>query len=71
MTIPKENTYTAHEVAELLAEAVGDCCACNINSNDEWLPFKCDFAHTVCPNTVGVACWEQWLKHRKTSEVEE
>ena len=56
--------YTAHEVAELLAETIGDDCACNVNGNDEWLPRYCEFAETCCPNPVGVACWEQWLKWR-------
>ena len=55
--------YIAHEVAELLAEVIGDRCACNVNGNDEWLPMVCDFGQTVCPNVYGVACWEQYLKH--------
>ena len=33
------------------------------SGNDEWLPQYCDFAETICPNTVGVACWEQYLKN--------
>ena len=39
-------------------------------AEDEWLPQYCEFAETVCPNTVGVACWEQYLKHmdRKAGE---
>lgn len=63
--------YTAHEVAVILAEAIGDDCACNVNGNDEWLPYHCDFRDTVCPNPVGVACWEQFLKHhdKKPKEV--
>ena len=32
--------YIAHEVAELLAEVIGDRCACNVNGNDEWLPME-------------------------------
>lgn len=24
---------------------------------------NCEFAETICPNTVGVACWEQYLAH--------
>ena len=52
-----------HEVAELLANIIGDDCACNINGNDEWLPEVCDFRSTSCPDVVGVACWEQYLKH--------
>ena len=55
--------YTAHEVAVILADAFGDECACNFNGNDEWLPFKCELIES-CPNTFGVACWEQYLKYR-------
>lgn len=36
--------------------------------NDEWLPQYCEFADNVCPNTVGVACWEQYLSHRGERE---
>lgn len=57
--------YNAHEVAELLADVIGDDCACNINNNDEWLPLKCDFSETCCPDVIGVACWEQYLKHKE------
>ena len=52
-----------HEVAEIIADLMGDDCACNINNNDEWLPQYCDFANTCCPDPVGVACWEQYLKY--------
>ena len=55
--------YIAHEVAELLAEVIGDRCACNVNGNDEWLPLKCELLD-ACPNPCGVACWEQYLKYR-------
>lgn len=55
--------YIAHEVAELLAEVIGDRCACNFNGNDEWLPEKCEVIDS-CPEPVGVACWEQYLKWR-------
>ena len=62
--------YNAHEVACILAEATGDDCACNVNGNDEWLAFCCEL-QDVCPHTVGVACWEQYLKHldKKTKGV--
>lgn len=72
--------YNVHEVAELIAEAVGDTCACNVNSNDEWLAERCELQNACC-NVVGAACWEQWLKwrenggrknpsqHRKTESV--
>ncbi len=55
--------YNAHDVAEIIAELFGDTCACSFNSIDEWLPFKCEL-QDACPNPVGVACWEQYLKYR-------
>lgn len=61
--IPQDKLYNIHEAACILADAFGDDCACNFNGNDEWLPFHCDFAETCCPEPVGVACWEQYLKH--------
>lgn len=66
----KKDAWTTHEVACLLAEVIGDDCACNVNGNDEWLPFECIFAQRECPN-VGVACWEQWLVHRKEKQNEQ
>lgn len=54
--------YTAHEVAEIIAELFGDRCACNFNGIDEWLPDKCELQYS-CPNPFGVACWEQYLKY--------
>ena len=59
--------YTSHDVAVILASAVGDDCACNINSNDEWLPQLCEL-QGACPHPVGVACWEQYLKHHAEAE---
>ena len=61
--------YNTHEVACIIAELFGDDCACNFNGIDEWLPMKCDFAHTVCPHPVGVACWEQYLKYREDGDT--
>ena len=55
--------WNNHTVACLLAETFGDDCACNFNGIDEWLPEKCEVIDS-CPNPVGVACWEQFLKHR-------
>lgn len=55
--------YNRHQVACLLAEATGDDCACNVGYNDEWLSYCCDFKDTCKCNVVGVACWEQYLKH--------
>lgn len=61
--------WNNHTVACLLADMFGDSCACNFNGIDEWLPEKCDFADTACPSPAGVACWEQFLKHRgKTND---
>ena len=59
----KDGLYTRHEVACIITELFGDDCACNFNENDEWLPYVCDFADTCCHYPVGVACWEQYLKH--------
>lgn len=58
----KYKRYNTHDVACILADFTGDNCACNLNGNDEWLPAVCDLLD-ACPNTVGVACWEQYLKH--------
>ena len=57
--------YNNHEVACIIADLFGDPCACNFNDIDTWLPYKCDFRETCCPNPVGVACWEQYLKHKE------
>ena len=58
-----QSEWNNHTVACLLAELFDDTCACNYNGIDEWLPEKCDVIDS-CPNPVGVACWEQYLKHR-------
>ena len=59
--VKKKNKYSAHDVALILSDAFGDSCACNFNGNDEWLPEKCELLD-ICPDVVGVACWEQYLK---------
>ena len=62
--LPSAQTeWNNHTVACLLAELFDDTCACNYNDIDEWLPEKCELLDS-CPNPVGVACWEQYLKHR-------
>lgn len=62
--LPSAHTeWNNHTVACLLAELFDDTCACNFNDIDEWLPEKCELLDS-CPNPVGVACWEQFLKHR-------
>ena len=58
-----QSEWDNHTVACLLADLFGDSCACNYNGIDEWLPEKCEVID-ACPNPVGVACWEQYLKHR-------
>ena len=63
--------WNNHQIACLLADMFGDTCACNYNNIDEWLPNLCDFKDTCCPNPVGVACWEQFLKHTKTRYCED
>lgn len=58
-----EPEWNNHAVACLLAELFDDTCACNYNNIDEWLPEKCELLDS-CPNPAGVACWEQFLKHK-------
>ena len=67
---PKAYTYTAHDVACILAELFGDDCACNFNGIDEWLPKHCELQDS-CPNPYGVACWEMYLKYRDKRPKEE
>lgn len=62
--------YNEHEVACIIADLLGDMCACDFNDIDEWLPYKCDFAGKECPNVIGTTCWEQYLKHREEQEHE-
>ena len=64
----KDGLYTRHEVACIIADLLCGTCACDYSGNDEWLPQYCDFADNVCPNTVGVACWEQYLLHKDKRE---
>lgn len=60
---PAQTEWNNHTVACLLAELFSDTCACNYNNIDEWLPEKCELLDS-CPNPAGVACWEQYLKHK-------
>jgi len=62
--------WNNHQVACLLADMFGDSCACNYNGIDEWLPKLCDFKDNCCPNPIGVACWEQFLKHSRARYCE-
>ena len=60
----KDGLYTRHVVACIIANLLGNTCACDYSGNDEWLPYYCEFSDNVCPNVEGVACWEQYLKHK-------
>ena len=61
--------WNNHKVACLLAELFDDACACNYNGIDEWLPKKCELLDS-CPHPVGVACWEQYLKHKAERRID-
>ena len=62
--------WNNHQIACMLADLFGDACACNYNGIDEWLGELCDFKDTCCPNPVGVACWEQFLKYSQSRYTE-
>lgn len=50
-------------VAQMLCDAIGDPCACNINGNDEWLSEVCDF-QAECPYPKDrLGCWKQYINH--------
>ena len=66
----KDGLYTSHEVAVIIADLFGDACACNFNNIDEWLPLKCELLG-ACPDPGGVACWEQYVKHRNCKDETE
>ena len=71
MALPSAHPeWNNHTVACLLTELFDDTCACNYNGIDEWLPEKCELLES-CPNPVGVACWEQFLKHRTERGTDE
>ena len=65
-----EPKWNNHTVACMLAELFDDTCACNYNGIDEWLPSQCELLDS-CPTPVGVACWEQYLKHRAERRTDE
>lgn len=60
-----EKYYTRKEVACLLAELFGEVCPCDFSSINEYLPEKCDFGETICPDVSSVDCWEQYLKYKE------
>lgn len=65
-----KNLWNVHQIACMLAEIFQDRCACNYCGNDEWLPKVCDLADTSCPDTFGVACWEQFVANYKNKPKE-
>ena len=49
------------QVADMLSGMLGKC-ACDVNSNDEWLPLACKYADTECPHPKEEnGCWMQFL----------
>lgn len=69
-SVTPSGQWNNHQIACLLTDLFGDTCACNYNGIDEWLPMVCDFKDTCCPKPVGVACWEQFLKHYQSRYTE-
>ena len=60
----RKRKWTTEEVAELLFNMFGDDCACNFNDIDEWLPERCKYDETTCPNPKEKhGCWMQFLLH--------
>ena len=61
---PQNEALTLEEVAEILAEQLGDECACNVNGNDEWLPMMCHYGD-VCPDPPEhLGCWMELLRNK-------
>ena len=76
METKSQKVYTVSEIAELLVTVTGETCACNINGNDEWLPFVCKYCKDEtleCPEPKEEnACWKEYLNHLdKLSEYNE
>ena len=62
--MPAADVVEVDKVAEMLRLMFDDDCACNYNSNDEWLPFKCQYGETDCPTPKEAnACWKEFVKH--------
>ena len=60
--------FSVSEVAQILADLLGDYCACNFNGNDEWLPKICKH-ESECPNPSDrLACWKQYVIYQLNSE---
>lgn len=65
-----DKTFTLDEVAQILTDMFGDCCACNYNDIDEWLPQKCKYGMTDCPDPPDhLGCWKEYLIHIKESDT--
>lgn len=62
-----DRLYTAHEVAEILMDVLGEECPCNLKCTDEWLSEKCEISQYVCPD-CGIEGWMQFLKYRGNEE---
>lgn len=66
-TAPKLDVIPMTLVADILTEMFADKCACNFCSNDEWLPYICDFCQTDNGCELGEGqnenCWLQFIKH--------
>lgn len=61
---PAANVVEIEVVAEMLRDMFDDNCACNYCGNDEWLPEKCRFAETECPEpTEKLGCWREFIIH--------
>lgn len=63
LTQPNE-PLTLELVAELLAEQLGDECACNLNGNDEWLPLLCQYDDDCPSPPERLGCWMEFLRNR-------
>lgn len=71
---PAVDAVEMDKVAEMLCEAIGDECACNVNGNDEWLSEVCEL-QDECPYPAdGLGCWKQFMKYygerRKDNEID-
>ena len=57
----KGHWMSFEQVADMLSGMLGKC-ACDVNSNDEWLPLACKYADTECPHPKEEnGCWMQFL----------
>lgn len=61
--LPAVDAVPVDIVAQMICDAIGDPCACNVNGNDEWLAEVCDLQNE-CPYPQGrLDCWKQYIKH--------